>query len=91
MGSMVKRHIPCGNSSCWCAQGREHWHGPYYQWSWKVNGKTVSTRLTSEQAKLMSSYVRNDRELRRIVVQMRSISLRVVEAELNKISRGSKD
>lgn len=82
-GSMIKRHMPCGRSGCRCAAGPKHWHGPYFQWSWKVKGKTVSVRLTASQAKLMTGYVINDRRLRRVVAQMRALSLKVVKAELN--------
>lgn len=86
-GSMVRRHMPCGRSGCRCAQGTDHWHGPYYQWTRKVKGKTVTVRLAPEQAELMSGFVRNDRQLRRIVSQMRAISLKVVQAQIGTVSR----
>lgn len=89
-GSMVRRHMPCGRPGCRCAQGPEHWHGPYFQWTRKVKGKTVTVRLTPEEAHAMSSYVRNDRELRRIVAQMRAISLGVVQAQVKAVSRRRK-
>jgi hypothetical protein len=86
-GSMVRRHMPCGRSGCRCAAGPDSWHGPYYQWTRKVKGKTITVRLTPEEAQLMSSYVINDRQLRRIVAQMRAISLRVVQAQIKAVSR----
>lgn len=89
-GSMVRRYMPCGQPSCRCAKGPGHWHGPYYQWTRKVKGKTVTVRLTLEEAALMSSYVRNDRQLRRIVAQMRTISLGVVQAQVKAVSHRSK-
>ena len=89
-GSMVRRHMPCGQPRCRCAKGPDHWHGPYYQWTRKVKGKTVTVRLTLEEAELMSSYVRNDRQLRRIVAQMRAISLGVVQAQVKAVSRRRK-
>ena len=89
-GSMVRRHMPCGRPGCRCAQGPEHRHGPYYQWTRKVKGKTVTVRLTPEEAQTMRSYVRNDRQLRRIVAQMRTISLGVVQAQVKAVSRRRK-
>lgn len=86
-GSMVRRHMPCGRSGCRCAEGPDNWHGPYYQWTRKVRGKTITVRLTPEEAQLMSSYVRNDRQLRRVVAQMRTISLKVVQAQIKTVSR----
>jgi hypothetical protein len=55
-----------------------------------VKGKTVTVRLTLEEAALMSSYVRNDRQLRRVVAQMRAISLGVVQAQVKAVSRRGK-
>lgn len=89
-GSMVRRHMPCGRSGCRCAEGPDNWHGPYYQWTRKVRGKTITVRLTPEETQLMSSYVRNDRQLRRIVAQMRAISLKVVQAQIKTVSRRGK-
>jgi len=89
-GSMIRRYMPCGQPRCRCARGSDYWHGPYYQWTWKVKGKTVTVRLTREEATLMGSYVRNDRQLRRVVAQMRVISLRVVQAQIKAVSRQGK-
>lgn len=90
MGSLVRRYMPCGRSGCRCAGERKHWHGPYYQWTWKVKGKTTTVRLTAGQARLINSYVFNDRKLRRIVAKMRSISFKVVQAELSAAYRRKK-
>jgi hypothetical protein len=55
-----------------------------------VKGKTVTVRLTLEEAQTMSRFVRNDRQLRRIVAQMRAISLGVVQAQVKAVSRRRK-
>lgn len=89
-GSMVRRHMPCGRAGCRCAEGPENWHGPYYQWTRKVKGRTVTVRLTPEQAQLLSGYVQNDRQLRRIVAQMRAISFKMAQAALRHASRREK-
>ncbi len=90
MGSMVERRMPCGRTACRCAEGPDNWHGPYYQWTRKVRGRTVTVRLTPEQAKLLTGYVRNDRQLRRIVAEMRAISLKVVQAGIKAVPRRGK-
>ena len=43
-GPLTRRYTRCANSRCRCHAG--HPHGPYWQWSAKVNGKTVTKRLT---------------------------------------------
>jgi len=43
-GSLVERYTTCNNPNCRCADPAQR-HGPYYQLSWKQNGKTVSRLL----------------------------------------------
>ena len=45
-------------------------HGPYYQVTRKVAGKTVTTRLTAGYAE----WIANQRELRRLIAEMENIS-----------------
>lgn len=47
---------------------------PYYQWTSKVAGKTISRTLSPEEAALYSEWIANDRKLRSILQQMRRIS-----------------
>ena len=85
-GSLATHSMPCGRSGCRCNKGRRHWHGPYFDWSWKVRGKSKAVRLTPKQGKLMRRYVQNDRKLRRIVAEMRTLSLKVVQAQLKAVA-----
>lgn len=47
---------------------------PFYQWSSKINGKTVTRNLTDREAGLYKEWIQNDRELRDIIKAMRQIS-----------------
>ena len=38
-------------------------HGPYYQWTRKVNGKTVNISLDPESAKTVKEWIQNNRGL----------------------------
>ena len=78
-GSVAKRYMPCGNRSCGCAAGPHAHHGPYYEWTRKVRGKTVSVRLTAEQARLYQEWIQNDRRLKKILTRMRALSLRLIK------------
>ena len=75
-GSLVRRFMPCGRRSCRCMTEPPALHGPYYQWTHKVRGKTVTMRLTEPQARLCAEWVGNHRELKRIIRTMESLSLR---------------
>ena len=57
-------------------------HGPYYQWTAKLNGKTVTRRLSESEAKLYQEWIANDRQLRRIIQQMRQIAAKAAELRL---------
>ena len=48
-GTLLKRHICCNKPGCRCMAEPPQLHGPYYQWTRKINGKTKTTLLTAEQ------------------------------------------
>lgn len=86
-GSLVRRFMPCGNPSCRCMSRPPQLHGPYYQWSHKVAGRTVTLRLSAEQAKVCRQWVSNHKRLRRLVRQMERLSLKETDRVLGAISR----
>lgn len=85
-GTLVRRFMPCGKPSCRCAAGRASWHGPYFQWSHKIRGKTVTRRLSAAQAARCAEWIASHRALRRTVRQMESLSLRKTDQLLTEIS-----
>jgi Family of unknown function (DUF6788) len=86
-GSLVRRYMPCGNPSCHCMGTPPRLHGPYYQWSYKIAGKTRSIRLSEQQAKLCEQWVRNHKRLKRLLQQMERLSLEETDRILGAISR----
>jgi hypothetical protein len=76
-GSLSARRIPCGKAACACTTDIEARHGPYFQWSRKRAGRTVSTYLTPEQAALCQQWIKNNRRLDHLVSKMRKLSLRL--------------
>lgn len=73
-GSVVLRYTSCGKPGCRCQGEPPHRHGPYYQWSRAVEGKTVSRRLDEREAELYSCWIANRRRLEQIIAQMGQIS-----------------
>lgn len=73
-GSLVLRETSCGKSGCKCQGDPPRLHGPYYQWSRVVDGKTVSRRLTVAQAELYEEWIANRRLLKQIVEEMDEVS-----------------
>ncbi|MBE3040712.1 MAG: hypothetical protein IMZ62_18095 [Chloroflexi bacterium] len=84
-GTLLKRFMACGKSGCICQASPPRLHGPYYQWTRKVDGKTVTVRLTREQAELLAVWIATGRELDRITAQMERLSLRATDRLLKKL------
>jgi hypothetical protein len=72
-GSLIERYTSCKNPNCRCAHPDQR-HGPYWQISWKENGKTVSKMLPTEDAVLYQEWIANRRALEQILNEMRDIS-----------------
>jgi len=45
-GTVLKRMMKCGHPQCACHRDPAQRHGPYFEWTYKVNGKTVNVKLT---------------------------------------------
>jgi len=73
-GSVVVRYTTCGKAGCRCQGDPPRRHGPYYQWSRAVAGKTVSRRLTEREAELYRGWIANRRRLEEIVARMEQTS-----------------
>lgn len=73
-GSITHRHTRCGNPNCRCRADPPQMHGPYWQWTTKVDGKTVTRRLSRTEAELYQGWIDNDRQLRAITAQMREVA-----------------
>jgi hypothetical protein len=76
-GSIAQRYNRCGKSNCACHADPPRLHGPYWQWTAKVDGKTVNKRLSEREARLYREWIDNDREARSLLTQMRAIGAEV--------------
>ena len=81
-GSVAARFNRCGKPNCACHADPPSLHGPYWQWTRKIDGKTVTRRLTPAEAKLYQEWITNDRRLRRIIDQMRATAAKAAEIHL---------
>lgn len=73
-GSVVKRTYRCGKKTCRCHQDPTALHGPYYQWTRKVKAKTVGMNLTAAVAPTTKEWIRNDRNMRRLIQRLHQIA-----------------
>ncbi len=57
---------------------RKKSYGPYFQWTFKRHGKTVTVNLSAAQRKIFQAAIENNRNLENIVSEIR-LSLAVLE------------
>ena len=73
-GSLTQRFTHCNRAGCRCGEVPPRLHGPYWQWTTKVAGRTVTRRLSDAEAARYREWIANDRRLRRTVEQMRQLA-----------------
>ncbi|EQD60111.1 hypothetical protein B1B_07894, partial [mine drainage metagenome] len=54
-------------------------HGPYCQWSRKIDGKTISRWLSDEQLERYEGWFANARRVRDLLTELEALSLRIAE------------
>jgi hypothetical protein len=82
-GSLIRRFLPCGKPNCKCKTiGKSAWHGPYFQWTMKRRGKTISVNLSEDQAEKIKEWLKNHREFRKITKAMERHSLKMTDREI---------
>ncbi|GFP23165.1 hypothetical protein HKBW3S09_00632 [Candidatus Hakubella thermalkaliphila] len=81
-GSVSKRMITCGNSSCACRKDPAARHGPYIYWTTKRKGKTVARLIKNEEAQLYMEWVQNRKKLNQIIRKWTRLSERTFKTAL---------
>jgi hypothetical protein len=82
-GSLAPRYNYCGKPNCRCHGDPPQPHGPYFQWTAKVDGKTVNRRLSAREAELYREWIANDRRLRAVIDQLRDVAAKATELILS--------
>lgn len=85
-GSLVQRFTSCCNPACRCMAQPPQLHGPYYQWSYKVAGKTKTIRLSGAQANACKDWIENHKRFKTIIRKLEKRSLEKTDRILATIS-----
>jgi len=67
--------------------GKQKAYGPYYQWTFKRNGKTVTVNLTRSQAKTYQKAIDTHRKMEKILQEMRELSVRILENTTTSVAK----
>lgn len=73
-GTVLKRMMKCGRPQCACHHDPSKRHGPYFEWTYKANGKTVNVKLTAESAPLYQAATRQHRKLKALLARLERLS-----------------
>jgi hypothetical protein len=87
-GSVTRRFTRCTSAGCRCNADPPTPHGPYWQWTAKVNGKTVTKRLAEREAHLYQEWISNDRRIRALLDQIRKVDAKAAELLLKEAVSG---
>ena len=61
--------------------------GPYYQWTFKRNAKTVTVNLSAAQVKPFQKAINNNRRIETLLTDMRELSRQLLEMTTQGVQR----
>ena len=73
-GTVLKRMMKCGQPQCPCHRDPARRHGPYFEWTYKVNGKTINVKLSPQAAPLYLTATTQHRKLKAALARMERLS-----------------
>lgn len=80
-GTVLKRMTKCGKAYCACRTDPNKRHGPYFELTYKVEGKTVNVRLSPEAAPLYRAASARFRKLKTTLRRLEKISQTVLKLQ----------
>lgn len=82
-GTFFEYSHVCGKPNCRCAADPPRPHGPYHRWTRKVDGKTVTRRLSVEQTERYGPWFEEAQRLRALFSELEKLSLRIAQRGTN--------
>jgi hypothetical protein len=73
-GTVLKRMMKCGKAACACHSDPDKRHGPYFELTYKANGKTVNLKLAPEAAPLYKAASLQYRRLKILLTRLEKLS-----------------
>ena len=72
----------CGKAYCACASDLTKRHGPYFELTYKVDGKTVNVRLSPEAAPLYQAASRQFRKVKALLIRLEKLSQTILRLQV---------
>jgi hypothetical protein len=81
-GTVLVRTFACGKKNCRCHADPPRLHGPYIQWTRKIDGKTATRNLTEEQWDRYREWFDNAKRLRQLISDLEALSMEIFENDI---------
>lgn len=78
-GSVISRYSVCGTAGCKCHRDPPIKHGPYFQYTRKLAGKTITRKVDPDQVDLYREWIANRRLLDQLNNQLDELSRHAIE------------
>jgi hypothetical protein len=73
-GTVLQRRMKCGQPACACHTDPSRRHGPYWEWTYKAQGKTVNVRLRPEVGPIYKAAAQQYRRLHSLLTRLERVS-----------------
>jgi type II secretory pathway component PulJ len=73
-GTVLERRIKCGKPGCACHADASKRHGPYWELTYKNQGKTVNLRLSPEAGPIYKAASQQHRKLKSLLSRLERLS-----------------
>lgn len=80
-GTVLKRMMKCGKAQCACASDAAKRHGPYYELTYKANGKTVNVKLAAEAVPIYKAAAQQYRKLKILLNRLDKLSKTILRQQ----------
>jgi hypothetical protein len=78
-GTLTVRAYACGKPACRCHGDPPALHGPYAEWTRKINGKTITRRLTPAELAGWQPLFDNAKKMRTLLAELQELTLAIVD------------
>jgi hypothetical protein len=83
-GTLTIRAYACGKPNCHCHADPPALHGPYAEWTRKINGKTVTRRLTQDELADWQPLFDNAKKIRALLAELHELTLEITGASTSR-------
>jgi hypothetical protein len=80
-GTVLKRMMKCGKAQCACASDPTKRHGPYFELTYKANGKTVNVKLSPQATPLYRAAAQQYRRLKTLLKRLDTLSKTILRQQ----------